>query len=61
MNNRRNYAYFGDLLRGMQDSAVTSIETRISAADPAEYGFRREQDYGTEDRDDGRNYAAAIE
>jgi len=61
MNNRRNYAYFGDLLRGTHETAFPGIETRVSAADPAEYRFRREQEYRADDREDWRNYAASID
>lgn len=61
MNTRRNYAYFGDLLRGIQDTAASGIETRVSAADPAEYGFGREQEYRADDRDDWRPYPALMD
>lgn len=53
MNNRRNYAYFSDLLlRNAPEPASAGIETRVSAADPTEYGFRRDPDYRADERDE---------
>lgn len=61
MNNRRNYAYLSDLMRGSSEPASTGIETRVSAAEPTEYGFRRDRGYRADERDEWRYYPAFAE
>ena len=38
MNNRRNYAYFSDIVSGKCETSSATNETRVSAADPTDTG-----------------------
>jgi hypothetical protein len=38
MNNRRNYAFFSDLLVGTRETTGSRVESRVSTIDPPESG-----------------------